>query len=225
MRWLPILFAIALLLIAACGGDDRVPPATPTEAPEPTEEPEDDPFARAVAAEADDGPSLPGEYVDLPAIYGGFYGNDSGPSTAEHIHRQLDYAEQGLPPAGGPHWGSGACGNDPLSAPAFCGPAPWGIYREPWPAESLVHNMEHGGLIIWYNTADQAVIDDLENFGQENSNMLLVVTPYPDMEPEHIAITVWSRRDKFPVSDYSRDRLRRFVDALYCRFDPEGFCS
>ena len=87
--------------------------------------------------------------------------------------------------------------------------------------------MEHAGVVIWYNTADQSVADDLEDFAVEqlNDGTLLVLTPYPDMEPDTIAITVWSRRDKFPVSEYSRERLQRFIDVLYCRFDPEEFCG
>ena len=198
-------------------GDVEVVPATP----------EDDPRAEAVAAEADDDPSLPGEYVDLPGIYGGFYGNENGPNTAAHVRGPIDYSKQGLPPAGGPHWGSAACGNDPEAAPSFCGPVPWGIYRKPWHAESLVHNMEHAGIVIWYNTSDEEVIGDLEEFteGQLEDGKMLVLTPYPDMEAETVAITVWSRRDKFPASEYSRERLLEFIDVLYCRFDPEEFCG
>jgi hypothetical protein len=103
---------------------------------------------------------------------------------------------------------------------------PWGIYREPWPAESLVHNMEHAGVIIWYNTSDQGVIDTLESFaqGQLRADERLVLVPYPDMDAERIAITVWSRRDEFPVSKFSSKRLQHFIDVLYCRFDPERFC-
>jgi hypothetical protein len=181
-------------------------------------------FDQAVLVEGDGDPSLPGEFVDLQSIYGGHYGNDDGPNTAAHVRQQVDYSAQGLPPAGGPHWGSGACGPDPSEAPPYCGPVPWGIYREPWETESLVHNMEHAGVVIWYNTADQAVIDGIEAFANDNDDKLLVVAPYPDMEPETVAITVWSRRDAFAASEYSPERLQAFMDALYCRFDPEGFC-
>ena len=84
--------------------------------------------------------------------------------------------------------------------------------------------MEHGGTIIWYDTTDQAIIDDLEDFVEDNRDKLLVLTPYPDMEDEHVAITVWARRDMFPVSEYSRDRIEDFMDEFYCKFDPEDFC-
>lgn len=173
-------------------------------------------------AEADDDASLPGEYVDLAAIYGGAYG--TRPGTSAHVSYAMDYSPQGLPPAGGPHWGSAACGQDPSSSPPLCGPAPWGIYREPWPAETLVHNMEHAGVIIWYNTADQDVIDDLEAFaqGKVSAGTLLVLAPYPDMDAETVAITIWGRREVMDADSVDFDELQRFIDVLYCRFNPEN---
>ncbi len=42
-------------------------------------------YAAAQAAEADDDPALPGEFVDLREIYGGFYANRDGPNTAPHV--------------------------------------------------------------------------------------------------------------------------------------------
>ena len=183
-----------------------------------------DGFGADARIEGDLAPDKPGEHIDLQGIYDGFYGNRDGNGTAPHVSTtDVDYSEQGLPPAGGPHW-AGGCGRDVDSSPAICGPAPWGIFRTPWRAETLIHNMEHGGTIIWYNTTDQATIDDLEDFVEDNRDKLLVLTPYPDMEDEFVAITVWARRDKVPVSEYSRDRLEDFMDAFYCKFDPEDFC-
>jgi hypothetical protein len=176
-----------------------------------------------VSAEANDDPTLPGEWVDLPFIYGGSYS-----ATAPHVRRDVDYeADQGgLPPVGGPHWGTaGACPNDPEEAPTYCGPAPWGIYDKPWRMESVVHNMEHAGVILWYNTTDQAIIDELEEFieGRLNRGQLLVMLPLPEMEEETIALTGWSRREKFPVSEYTEDRVKEFIDTHERRFNPEGF--
>lgn len=179
-------------------------------------------LATARAAEADNEPLLPGDYVNLPAIYGGPY-----PDTAPHIRRIIITLVDGNsnPPAGGPHWGNSACPADPELAPDFCGPVPWGIYRLPWQAESLVHNMEHAGVILWYNTSDQAIIDELEGLIVErlNAGQLLVMTPYPAMEAEHIALTGWSRIDKFPVEEYSRERVEQFIDVHERRFNPEDF--
>jgi len=183
-------------------------------------------FAVPRSAEADDSPSLPGEFVDLVAIYGGPYGSET-PNTNAHLRRRIDYATEqgGLPPAGGPHWGSGGCGSDPANAPTFCGPVDWGVYNQPWEAESLVHNMEHAGVVLWYNTNDQEVIRQLDEWAQANSDRYLVVAPYPELEPETVAISAWSRRDKVPAAPFDGARLQRFLDAHECRFDPERLCG
>lgn len=164
--------------------------------------------AKWQSVEADPAPDLPGEFVDLPAAYGGPYGDRTQPdNTAAHVSEPVDFSKQGLPPAGGPMWEEH-------------GQA--GIYREPQQPEVLNHLMEHAGIVIWYNTSHMR--DELEDFTEGHDDKPIVLTPYPDMEDETIAITVWSRRDKFAVSEYSRERLDAFIDKLYCRFDPEGFC-
>ena len=43
------------------------------------------------------------------------------------------------------------------------------------------------------------------------------------MESDTIAITSWSRIDKFPVSELTKDRLQDFIDDNHKRFNPEGF--
>lgn len=174
----------------------------------------------AIAAEADSRATLPGQYVDLPAIYGGPYS-----ATAGHVQRQVDYeADQGVnPPVGGPHWSGGGC-EDPASAAAFCGPAPWGIFRDPYEPETLVHNMEHAGVVVWYNTADTALRDELEAIVEPlvKDHKLVVMAPYPNMEPDTIALTSWTRIDKFPVSEFTAERVTTFIDAHERRFNPEG---
>ena len=189
--------------------------------------PAGDSSSKWVEMEADPAPELPGEYVNLPEIYGGTYGAHGDNATAGHVTRAVDYVGDGNtnPPAGGPHWGRGACTDDPDNSPPFCGPAPWGIYREPWEPATVVHNMEHGGVVLWYNTTDQTIIDELEDLilDRLEDDDLLVMTPYRDMEEEHIALTGWGRLDKFPVSEYSKDRVAEFINVFHVRFNPEGF--
>jgi hypothetical protein len=43
------------------------------------------------------------------------------------------------------------------------------------------------------------------------------------MEEEHIALTSWVRIDKFPVAEYSAERVTEFIDAHMRRFNPESF--
>jgi hypothetical protein len=189
----------------------------------------DDDRAAAIAAEQDASTSLAGDFIDLEKVYGGEYSETAGHVTTSNIDYEgtCSASDPELcntnPPVGGPHW-SANCGDDPTTAPAVCGPAPWGIYRDPWQPETLVHNMEHGGVVIWYNTTDQDVIDQLESFveGRPDDD-LLVLTPYPDMEDDTVAITSWTRIDKFPAAEYDEERLTTFIDDHMRRFNPEHF--
>ena len=162
---------------------------------------------------------MPGEFVDLPEIY--------GEGIAPHVTRSVDFVgDENNPPAGGPMFGNGACPDEPEGAPTFCGPAPWGIYRMPWEPETLNHNMEHAGVVVWYNTSHREFLDGLEDAVEDRlrDGDLMVMTPYDRMEEETVAITSWARIDKFAVSEYSEDRFDEFVDAHACRYDAEGFC-
>jgi hypothetical protein len=174
--------------------------------------------------ETPDGETPDGETPDAPTAGATATPGATGTATTDGAGEEVCNTN---PPVGGPHWGSGSCGDDPSSAPSFCGPAQWGIYLEPWEPEVVVHNMEHGGLVVWYNTTDQDVIDDLSDLVGDKLDPsvgdLIVMMPYPDMEEETIALTGWSRIDKFPVSEYTRERAETFIDAHDRRFNPEMF--
>ena len=190
-------------------------------------QPASDDQSEWVAVEANASADVPGEYVNLPVLYDGNYGAHGNNATAPHVQRTVDYEADGNsnPPAGGPHWGSSACGDSASDSPPFCGPVQWGIYSDLgdlWEPETLVHNMEHGGVVVWYNTTDEEIIDDLQDIVQDKRD-LLVLTPYLDMEEEHVAVTSWTRIEKFPVSEYTRERVEDFIDENMRRFNPEGF--
>ena len=53
-----------------------------------------------------------------------------------------------LPATSGPHW-------DPS------GIANWGVYTTPQPETQLIHNLEHGGIVIWYD-ADALTAEDVQ---------------------------------------------------------------
>ncbi len=66
------------------------------------------------------------------------------------------------------------CGTDPYSSlPATSGPhwdpsgiANWGVYSTPQPETQLIHNLEHGGVVIWYDpqALDAESIDALTTY-------------------------------------------------------------
>jgi hypothetical protein len=151
---------------------------------------------------------------------------DSNPRLAgqffEHqgrLHLQLGQAFDGYnsnPPTSGPHapnFPRFAVYNDPVS--------PAG----PVTREMLVHAMEHGGVNILYNCTDcDQVVNTMKEIvleGLRNDRNLLMA-PYPEMEPNTIAFTAWTRLDKFPVSEFTPERLHKFINDHDRRFNPEN---
>ncbi len=121
--------------------------------------------------------------------------------------------------------------NPPTSGPHAPAPAPWGVSATPLPKEVPVHNMEHGGVVIWLNCAAApplsqadcatmasqlgAIVRDAVAAGK-----LVVMTPYPDME-QRIALTAWRTLDAF--AEFDEARVRDFIERHERAFNPEGF--
>jgi len=115
--------------------------------------------------------------------------------------------------------------NPPTSGPHASSPMPFRVLENPAPKENLIHNMEHGGVVVWYNTENQAVIDQLASITNDElgRRRLVVMSKYTEMEPETIALTGWTRLDKFPVSQMDKKRVTDFIEEHQRRFNPEGF--
>jgi Protein of unknown function (DUF3105) len=120
--------------------------------------------------------------------------------------------------------------NPPTSGPHTATVTP-GIYDEPVPKEAVVHNMEHGQVVVWYNCSGgtepltseqcQQLRNDLASVVNESNGGKVVMTPYPNMDPR-IALTAWQFLDAF--DEFDADRVRTFVDTFYCHTNLEGFC-
>jgi hypothetical protein len=115
--------------------------------------------------------------------------------------------------------------NPPTSGPHNGSPMPFKVLDNPAPKESLIHNMEHGGVVVWYNTDDQNLIKQLADAvnAELDRRRLVVMTRYTEMEPNTIALTSWTRLDKFKTDEYSKKRVTDFIEENSKRFNPEGF--
>ena len=106
----------------------------------------------------------------------------------------IDYEQS--PPAMGPHWGQFLVG---------------GQIRKFWtqddrpPLERLVHSLEHGWTIVWYDETvadDDAAMDDLRAIADEyagtNPEDKVMIAPWTEEDGEpfpddaHVALTHWS---------------------------------
>lgn len=122
--------------------------------------------------------------------------------------------------------------NPPTSGPHSPAAAPWGIYDRPIPKEVLVHNMEHGGVVIWYNCQGgpqplserqcQELRDNLARVVQAflGERKLVSMAPYPDM-PRRLALTAWTKLDTF--DEFDEARISSFIRHYERAFNPEGF--
>lgn len=103
--------------------------------------------------------------------------------------------------------------NPPTSGPHFARPEEWGAYREERPDEVLIHNLEHGGIWISYKPGiPEETIKKLEGF-YERYGRKIIVTPRAKNDAD-IAIVAWTRLDTFSVSEYSDERVNRFIEVF-----------
>jgi hypothetical protein len=116
----------------------------------------------------------------------------------DHVPFEQQVPYEDAPPAFGPHW------NEPGVAPA---PMERKLYTDDRPElESLVHNLEHGYTILWY---DDTVADDNDQMlelsalsdklsGTDNFRTKFIAAPWTsedgDAFPDgqHVALTHWS---------------------------------
>lgn len=120
----------------------------------------------------------------------------------------------------------------PTSGPHAPAPAPWGVSDAALPKEVPVHNLEHGGVVIWYDCAagDQPLDDDacqqlrdqLAAITSSNADAgkLVLMTPYLGMD-RRIALTAWRSLDS--LDEFDAARVQAFIDSFERRFNPEGF--
>jgi Protein of unknown function (DUF3105) len=129
------------------------------------------------------------------------------------------------------------CGPDPYSSiPGTSGPhwdpsgvANWGAYSTPQNESQLIHNLEHGGIVIWYDAdaLTQEQIDEIDAYveGQvatgQGGRFKFISSPWGGSEPlgGPVAVTAW--RHLLTLDAFDMDAIRAFADASYLRYAPE----
>ncbi len=139
------------------------------------------------------------------------------------------------PDAGNNHVSPGTQGGPYTSVPASSGshwssadsPAPWGVYTNAQPQERVLHNMEHGGTVIWYQPArlDAAGVAALTTFVKQQittTQFKLILTPWAGADFGHaVAVTSWDWLLYLDTAD--TNAVRTFLDAHYGNApEPQG---
>lgn len=139
----------------------------------------------------------------------------------EHEDQGRDHIAEGephepynsSPPTSGPHYGSPG------------GPVDTGFYPSPLPPEAVVHNLEHGQIVIWYRPDAQSdTIDDIEALVDQQPTATVAV-PYEGVEdPYDFVLTAWTvsrgceRVSQAVVDEFRRDYQGKSPEPLTARF-------
>lgn len=126
-----------------------------------------------------------------------------------HVARGTEVEYDTQPPTSGPHY------------------ADWtraGYYTDPRPAGDLIHSLEHGYVVIYYDpaTITPAAEESLRAFAQAHPERWrsVVVVPNPAAEPEApYVLTAW--RTMLRMDDYDPSVVRAFL-AEYLGRGPEN---
>ena len=126
--------------------------------------------------------------------------------AAEHVESpKKDFEYSSFPPTSGPH--------HPIAAP-------FGVYDDPVEQFRLVHNLEHGGLVIQYgNRVPQEQVDELLEWYRDDPNGV-VIAPLPALN-DKITLGAW-RLDP-EEAEANRNAPGEGVLATCSRFDAGAF--
>ncbi len=121
------------------------------------------------------------------------------------------------------------------STPATSGvhwdsPTNWGVYTTPQPEEQLIHNLEHGGIVIWYapDALDAGQVEQLAQYvARQNATGIggrykFILSPWDGTDFDHpVAVTAW--RQLLYLDEADVDAIDEFARAHYGRSpEPAG---
>lgn len=136
--------------------------------------------------------------------------NEPASSTA-HVDPGSEINYSTLPPSSGTHYPPGS-------------ETGAGFYEERQPLGSIVHSLEHGAVVVWYDPAAltpeaEANLTEYARTHQRSFGSFIAV-PTPVEDPEHAyVLTAWEQR--LTLDSYDEESVRAFT-AEYLGRGPEG---
>jgi hypothetical protein len=190
------------------------------------------------------GPLVLGVVVVLAAavalyvvVFAGGTGNDDGAAAAEGIESEPlpesgDSSRLGdverFPSQGAEHVDSGTEIDDervpPLSGPHYASATEAGFYEETPPLGNLVHSLEHGAVVVYYDPGvlSPEAEESLRAFASVHTGpwQSVVVAPNPTADPgTAFVLTAW--RTRLRMDSYDARTVRAFL-AEYLGRGPEN---
>jgi hypothetical protein len=127
----------------------------------------------------------------------------------DHVPRETDLDYDRVPPLSGPH---------------YAGTVDAGFYEETQPLGDVVHTLEHGAVVVYYDPGalTPAAERSLREWAVAHDGhwSSVVVVPNPDADPESAyVLTAW--RTELRLDSYDPDVVRAFL-AEYLGRGPEN---
>jgi hypothetical protein len=144
-------------------------------------------------------------------------------ALAKQGRAQLSRVES-LPDLGGKHVGAGTPVAEsepfPVSGPHWPKATPSGFYKEPQPKGELIHALEHGQVVVYYDAPGFKALSVLARWAKQFAGPWsgLVAVPHKGLGGE-VVLTAWRKRLRLPAFDEAA--LAAFMDAYMGR-GPEN---
>jgi hypothetical protein len=97
--------------------------------------------------------------------------------------------------------------------------SPYGFQGQPLIPEAVVHNMEHGSAVIWYQPDDPVLAGQINQLVRQLGSSCLVAGSYRAMDFK-VAVTVWGR--VLPLDQFDETQMRDFLRAYRGNEGPEA---
>jgi hypothetical protein len=135
--------------------------------------------------------------------------HDIMPSVV-HVEKDTEVEYSTTPPTSGDHWFD-------LEAPRACG------FYEDGEAldEQIVHNLEHGNIVVSYNLTDESQVAELKSAmdGIGKANIWGVIRSYDKFPEGQVALSAWGVLDTMEGVD--ADRIDKFFETYAGALGPE----
>jgi hypothetical protein len=100
--------------------------------------------------------------------------------------------------------------NPPTSGDHLATPLGAGVYDSEQDMRALVHNLEHGYVVILHKGIPQDQLDQLREFVEERDGSKLVLAPYSGLEQNGVALVAWRNLER--MDRVNLDVVQAFVN-------------
>jgi len=123
-----------------------------------------------------------------------------------------------LPATSGPHWDTSGIAN-------------WGVYSTPQPETQVIHNLEHGGIVIWYDpeALDAEGVNALTSYVETqlasgiSGRYKFILSPWGGADPLPAAVVATAWRYSLELATADTSAIDTFAREHYGRSpEPNG---